>query len=76
MNFRLEILANFEFWGYQICRQTVHEITKFHSRFLLKSKREGKNSEFLEIIGSETSEKLSTNKNKLNAAFDNGFYSK
>ena len=27
INFRLEILANFEFLGYQICQQTVHKIT-------------------------------------------------
>ena len=43
MNFKLEILANFEFFGYQICQQTVHNITKFHSHFQLKSKQEGTN---------------------------------
>ena len=38
MNFKLDILDNFEFLGYQICQQTVHKITKFQSHFLLKSK--------------------------------------
>ena len=45
MNFKLEILGNFEFSGYQICQQTVHKITKFHSHFQLKSKREGRNND-------------------------------
>ena len=36
--FKLKILANFEFWGHQICQQTVHK--KFRRHFHLKSKRE------------------------------------
>ena len=32
--------GKFNFWGYQICQQTVHKIAKFHSHFQLKSKRE------------------------------------
>ena len=46
-NFKTEILANFEFWGYQICQHTVHKITKFHYYFQLKSKLEGKTGYFL-----------------------------
>ena len=74
MNFRLEILVNFEFLGYQICQQTVHEFIKFHSHVQLKLKMEGRNCEFWQAISSEISEELSTNKNKLNTAFDNGYY--
>ena len=44
--FQARNLSNFEFWGYQICQQAVHEITKFHPHFQLKSKQEGKNNEF------------------------------
>ena len=44
MNFKLEILINFEFW-YQIFQQTVNNFNKFHSRFQLKSKREDRNNE-------------------------------
>ena len=36
INFKLEIFANFEFLGDQICQQTVHKIAKFHSHFQLK----------------------------------------
>ena len=32
----------FNFWGYQICQQTVHKIAKFHLHFQLKWKREVK----------------------------------
>ena len=53
MNFKLEILANVEFWVYKIRQQTAHKITKFHSHFRLKSKREGKNREFLRAITAE-----------------------
>ena len=38
MNFKLEILANFEFLGYQICRQTGHKVTKLHLHLQLKSR--------------------------------------
>ena len=31
--FKLEILANFEFLGYQICQQTFNKIYKFRSYF-------------------------------------------
>ena len=44
MNFRPEILANFE---YQICQQTIHRITKFNMHFQLKSKLKGKACYFL-----------------------------
>ena len=43
---RVEILANFEFWGYQICQQTVHNIDKFHLHFQLNLKRGYRNNEF------------------------------
>ena len=56
--------------------QTVHKITKFHSHFQLKSKREGRNNEFWQAVSSGISEELSTSNNKLNTAFDNGFDSK
>ena len=46
MNVELEILGNFEFWGYQICQQNVHKITEFHSHFQLKSQWEGRIHEF------------------------------
>ena len=39
INFKLEILTKFEFWGVSNCQQTVYKITKFHSHFQLKSKR-------------------------------------
>ena len=42
INVKLEILANFEFWEYQICEKIVHKIAKFHSYFQLKLKRKGK----------------------------------
>ena len=61
---------------YQICQQTVHKITKFHSHFQLKSKRDYRNNEFQREISLEISQELSINKNKLNIAFDKGFYSK
>ena len=32
----VEILANFGFWGYQICQQTVHKFSTFHSQFPTK----------------------------------------
>ena len=64
------------FWGYQICQRIVHKINKCHSLFQLKSKREGRRNEFWIAISSEISKELSTNKNKLNTAFDNGYYSK
>ena len=67
---------NLNFWGYQICKQTVHEITKLHLLFRLKLVREGRNSEFWQAVSSEISEELSTKKNKLKTAFNNGFYSK
>ena len=67
------MLAKFEFLGVSICKQTVHEITKVHSLFQLKLKRDGRNSE---AVSSEISEELSTKKNKLKTAFNNGFYSK
>ena len=41
----------------------------------LKWKQEDRNNEFYRTISSEISEELSTNKNKLNTNFDNGFYS-
>ena len=62
MIFNLESLANFEFWGYQICQQIVHKITEFHSHFQLKSQWEGGNNAFWQAISSELSEELSTNK--------------
>ena len=34
--------ATLYFWGHQICQQTVHKVTKFHSYFQLKSKCEGR----------------------------------
>ena len=46
MNFKQEILANFEFLSYQICQQTVHKITKFHLHFQLESRWENKTSYF------------------------------
>ena len=42
MNFKIDILANFELLGYQIFQQTLHEISKFHLHFQLKSKPNGK----------------------------------
>ena len=69
-------MANFDFWGYQICQQTVQKINKFHSHFQLKSKRKERNNEFWRAINSDISDELSTNRNKLNTAFDKGFYSK
>ena len=54
MNFKLETLPNFEFLNFQICQQTVHRITKFHSHFQLKSKWEGKTSYFYQEINSES----------------------
>ena len=63
-------------WEYQICQQAVNKIAKFHSHFQLKSYQEGRNNGFKLAITSEMSEELSTNKNKLNTAFDNGFCSK
>ena len=46
MNFKLEILFNFEILGCQICQQIEHKIIKFHSSFQLKLKWEGTNIEF------------------------------
>ena len=46
INFKPEILANFEFLGVSNFQQTVHKINKFCSHFHLKSKLEGKNNEF------------------------------
>ena len=46
MNFTEEILANFELLGASNLSKTVNKITKFHSHFQLKSKREGKTSYF------------------------------
>ena len=74
MNFKREILANFEFWGYQICQQTVNEITKFHSHFQLKSKQEPKvkitsfSGQLVQISQKDSQ----PTKNKLMIAFDNG----
>ena len=58
------------------CQQTVHSITEFHLHFQIESKQGNRNSECYQAISSEISEELSTNKNKLNTGFDNGFYSK
>ena len=66
-------MANFEFVGYQICRQTVYEINIFHLHFQIKSNLEGRNNEFKQGINSEVSEELLSNKNKLNTSFDYGF---
>ena len=62
INFKLEILAKFEFLGNQIHQQTVHETDKFHSHFQLKSKREGRNNKFYRAMSLEISEELSANK--------------
>ena len=74
--FQIRNSDQFRIFGYQICQQTVHRITKFRSHFQLKSKSEDINNEFWRAISSEISEELLTNKNTLNTAFDNGFYSK
>ena len=75
MNFKLEILTNFEFWGYQICQQTVHEITKFYSHFQLKSKWEDKTSYFLARNKVKISKRSSKNKNNLIiVGFDGSYY--
>ena len=44
--FHARNFGQLDFWGYQICQQTVHKITKFHSHFQLKSKREGTSNGF------------------------------
>ena len=56
MNFKLEILANFKFWGYQICQQTFHKIIEFHLHFRLKSKWEDKTKALVKLanIASQT----------------------
>ena len=74
VNFKLEFWPTLNFRGYQIRQQTVHKVNKFRSHFHLKSKWK------IEITSSseqlvQISEELSTNKNKQNTAFDNGFYS-
>ena len=45
MNFKPEILSNFEFWGYQICLETAHTPTKCQSHIQLESKRKRRNNE-------------------------------
>ena len=42
MNFKIEILANFEFLRYQIVKPFVRKILAFHSHFQLKSEQKGK----------------------------------
>ena len=54
MNFKIEILANFEFFGWQICQQTVHKIFTFYSHIQLKSTREGKTSYIQQEINSKS----------------------
>ena len=57
-------------------KQFVMVIPKFHPILRgLKSKREGRNNKFQQAISSLISDELSTNKDKLNTAFNNGFYS-
>ena len=63
INFKLEILANFEVWERQSCQRTVHRITKFHSHFQLKSEREGKTGYVWQGIHSNISKQLLKNKN-------------
>ena len=46
MDLQIEMLVNFEFWGYQIYQQIVHNIIQFHSHVQLKfkiSKQSSKN---------------------------------
>ena len=50
MDFKQEILANFEFLGVSNLSKTAPIITKFHVHFQLKSKREDGNNEFSEKL--------------------------
>ena len=74
MNFKLEMLPNFEFLGYQVYQDTVHKITKFHSHFQLKSKWEDKTNTFLPRNKFKISKQSSKNTNNLIIISFDGFY--
>ena len=74
MNFKLEILANFEVLGISNLSKTVHKITKFHWHLQLKSKWEGKTGYFLTRINSKSQNKYQRTKNKSIVVSFDGFY--